>query len=293
MSIESVAGGLIGATYLVPISIAFCLATNHGKYLPLWLPYAGLVGAYVSYALAEAFGAPTALALAAGIMLPAALSVIVHFALFRGYVERKDLYPALLRGIAITVLVEAALGWATHGYALSYSHLRFGGAVYVPSLSETITVPDLVAALLAITLAPLLALVLRRTWIGLVFRSVSSNRGLASDYGLPVNWVDAAVMAACGSLSAVGAIMFAMKYDLSPQMLSEPTMKVAAVVVAFGTEWPERIAAGILAIGIVEAATQSSPANAPFASAIGYVLLIGALLIRYSVPAAWKKRLEG
>jgi branched-subunit amino acid ABC-type transport system permease component len=83
--------------------------------------------------------------------------------------------------------------------------------------------------------------------------------------------------------------MFGMKYDLSPQMLAEPTMKVAAVVVALGSEWPERVAAGILVIGVLEVAAQSSPVNAPFASAIGYVLLIGALLFRYVIPLTMKR----
>jgi branched-subunit amino acid ABC-type transport system permease component len=83
--------------------------------------------------------------------------------------------------------------------------------------------------------------------------------------------------------------MFGMKYDLSPQMLGEPTIKVAAVVVAFGAEWPERVVAGILLIGVLEAAAQSSPTYAPFASAIGYVLLIGALLIRYTAPLVLKR----
>src|ERR1700674_4870935 len=115
MNLESVAGGLIGATYLVPISIAFCIAASHGKYLPLWLPYVGLLGAYVSYAAAEILGVPVAWALLAGIFLSAAVGVALHAALFRGHVERGEPYPALLRAIGITVFVEASLGWATHG----------------------------------------------------------------------------------------------------------------------------------------------------------------------------------
>jgi hypothetical protein len=40
----------------------------------------------------------------------------------------------------------------------------------------------------------------------------------------------------------------------------------------------------MLMIGVLEALAQSSPSGAPFASAIGYVLLIVALLVRYSAP---------
>lgn len=284
MNVESVAGGLIGAAYLVPISIGFSIAASHGKYLPLWLPYTGLLGAYISYAMAETLGVPPVWALLVAITLSGAFAVVAHYSLFRGHINRAEPYAALLRAIAITVFIEAALGCATHGYALSYKHMKIGGAIYVPSIGDTLTTADLLAILSAIILTPLLAIILRWTWVGLAFRSVASNRALAREYGLPVHWVDAIVIACCGSLSTVGVIMFGLKYDLSPQMLGEPTMKVAAIVVACGTEWPERVTAGILMIGIVEAAAQSSPSIAPFASAIGYVLLIVTLLIRHAVP---------
>jgi len=283
MSLETVAGGLIGAAYLVPLSIAFSIAASHGKYLPLWIPYTGLLGAYLAYAMSETRGVPAMWALIVAAILSAAFAIVANYALFRGHINRGEPYAALLRAVAITVFIEAALGWATHGYALSYRHMKLGGSTYIPKIGDTLTSADLLAILSAIILAPALALLLRWTWAGLAFRSVASNRNLAREYGLPVLWIDTMALAFCGSLSAVGAIMFGMKYDLSPQMLAEPTMKVAAIVVALGAEWPERVTAGILMIGILEAVTQSSPSFAPFASAIGYVLLILALIMRYAV----------
>lgn len=289
MSLENVVDGLVSATYLVPLSIAFCVTASHGKYLPLWIPYTGLLGAYISYAMAESLGVPVLWSLMAGILLPAVIGVVVHYSLFRGHVERVEPYEALLRAIAITIFIEAALGWATEGYALSYNRLKLGWAVYFPSVSKTLTGADLLAILSAVVLAPVLVFVLRRTWIGLAFRSVASNRSLAGEYGLPISRVDAVVLAVCSGLSASGAIMYGMKYDLSPQMIGEPTIKVAAVVVAFEAERPERVAAGILMLGVVEAMAQTSPSAAPFASAVGYVLLIGALIIRYAIPAARRR----
>jgi branched-subunit amino acid ABC-type transport system permease component len=290
MVLESAADGLISATYLVPISIAFCAAASHGKYLPLWVPYIGLFGAYIAYAAAEALGVPVVWAVTAGIMLPAVACVLIHFALFRGHVERVEPYAALLRAIALTVFVEAVLGWASQGYALSYNRLRFGWSKYYPEIGKTLTGADMLAALSAVALAPTLTYILRRTWPGLAFRSVSSNRSLAREYGISVSYVDTTVLAACGALSAAGAIMYGMKYDLSPQMLGEPTMKVAAAAVAFGVERPERVVACILVLGILEALAQSSPSAAPFAGAIGYVLLIGALLVRYAAPLKLRKQ---
>jgi len=284
MNLEIVAGGLISATYLVPISISYCLAGSHGKYLPLWLPYVGLIGAYVSYAAAEAAGLPTALALVAGILLSAVISVGLYYGLFRGHVERGEPYPALLRAIALTVFIEALLSWTTHGYAVSFHRMALPGSIFFPSLGQTFTGGDILAVIGAAIFAPGLAIALKRTRSGLIFRSVASNRSLAREYGLPIQLVDIVVLTACGSLSAIGAIMFATKYDLSSQMLGEPAMKVAAVAVALGAERPGRVVVGILMIGILEALVQSSPA-APFASAIGYLLLIGALIIRHALPA--------
>jgi branched-chain amino acid transport system permease protein len=289
MSLENVADGLISATYLVPISIAFCVAASHGKYLPLWIPYLGLLGAYVSYAMAEVLGVPVVLALIAGIILPAALGVLVHSVLFRGHIERGEPYAALLRAIAVTVFIEAMLGWATNGYTLSYRHLSLGWSMYFPSMSKTLTGADLLAIFSAIVLSPVLVLILRRTWVGLAFRSVASNRSLAGDYGIPIGRVDITVIAMCSALSAAGAFMYGMRYDLSPQMLSEPTIKVAAAVVAFGATRPEIVVTCILILGVLEAFAQSSYSAAPFASAIGYALLIVALLVRYAVPLTIRK----
>jgi len=290
MGLENIADGLINATYLVLISLAFCVAASHGKYLPLWVPYAGVLGAYVAHKAAEGWEMPLTLALAAGLLLPVVICVSVHYALFRGHVERGEPYAALLRAIALTVFVESALGWATQGYALSYSRLKLGWSEYYPSIGRTLKAADLLALLSAVVLAPTLTYVLRRTWPGLAFRSVSSNRALARDYGIRVGRVDLAVLAACGALSAAGAIMYGMNYDLSPQMLGEPTMKVAAAVVAFGAERPERVIACVLALGIIGAFAQSSTYAAPFAGAVGYVLLIGALLARYAMPHSLKRQ---
>jgi branched-chain amino acid transport system permease protein len=289
MSLENVVDGLISATYLIPISIAFCIAASHGKYLPLWIPCLGLIGAYFSYAIAELMGLPVIIALVFGVLLTAAVGVAVHTVLFLGHIERGEPYAALLRAIAFTVFVEAILGWATNGYALSYKQLTLGWSMFFPSLSKTLTGADLLAILSALVVAPLLVFVLRRTWYGLTFRSVASNRRLAGEYGIPLVRVDISVIALCCTLSAVGAVMYGMKYDLSPQMFGEPTIKVAAAVVAFGAERPERVALCILGLGIIEAVAQASVSAAALAPAIGYVLLIVAILVRYAIPVVLKR----
>jgi len=291
MNIEIIVGGLIGATYLVPISLAFCIASAHGKYLPLWLPYTGLLGAYVSYELAEVMRVGPIWAFTIGIATAAGTAVIVHTGLFHGHVERAEPYQALLRAIGITVFVEAGLGWATRGYALSYNRLKFPDAFYFRMLGETLTGADLAAVLSAALLAPLVVIVMKETWLGLMFRSVASNRNLARDYGLPVRQLDLAVLALGGALSALGAIMFGMKYDLWPQMIAQPTIKVAAVAVAFGNDRLGTVAAALLMIGILEAATQASSHTAPLASAIGYLILIVAVLVRHAASTLLRRRL--
>ena len=290
MSVENIVDGILSATYLIPISIAFSLAANHGKYLPLWVPYTGLLGAYASYAAAEKMHLPVGLVLLVGITISSGVCLAIHQTFFRAHVKHKDAYGALLRALALTIFIEAALGWATGGYALSYNHLKIEWGIYLPGVAQSLSATDIFALISALAISPAIVFTLRRTWVGLEFRSVAANRDLARDFGLPVGRIDGLIFLIAGALSGIGAIMYGMKYDLSPQMFGDPTMKVAAVVVAFGAERLERVVFGILILGIVEVFVQSLPSAAPFASATGYVLLTGALLFKHGI-SQFRRRL--
>jgi branched-subunit amino acid ABC-type transport system permease component len=282
MILDSISGGLISAVYLVPIVIAFCIASVHGKYLPLWLPSCGLTAAYFCYWGTEVLQISPLVVLPAAVCFSAGLAVVLHWTLFRGHVDRGEPYPALLKAIAIIVFLESFLSWTTHGYALSFREMKPAWTTELPRLGLTVDFSDMAALGAAAFLAPLVPWVLRSTWPGLAYRAVASNRNLAPEYQLPVARIDVGSMALCGAMSAAGAVVFAMKYDLNAQMLGDPTMKIAAVVVAFGAERPTLAIGGILIIGVIESIAQSVGYLATFSSSVAYVVLVGALLFRHA-----------
>jgi len=286
---EIVAGGLLRGGYLVPFFLAMALVARHGRYLPLWLPQAGAISAYLTFLLVEKYHTGPLSAVCIGVAAATTATVLLHRLLFQRHVVASEPYPALLRGLAAVLFLESLLGLLTGGYALSYEALTPRWKTYVGwPVQDTLRIPDLVALGSAFLLAPLLRLLIERTSVGLSYRAVSSNRELAIEYRHPVAMIDHVVVLVGGILSAAAGITYALRYGLTPQMLTAPSLDVVAVVVAVGSE---RLLAGslaVLGVGVTQALCQASPRYSNMEHAVSYVLLVTALVLLPVVRHSWE-----
>jgi urea transport system permease protein len=288
---ETLSGGLVRAGYLVPFLLAFALVARHGRYLPLWLPQTGMIGAYLTFYFAERLAWGATLAVLVAIAVGMAIGVGLHFLLFAGHVSRFEPYPALLRGVALIVLFEGLLGLLTGGYALSYATLSPRWKMYVGwPLNDTLRIPDLLAIASSLLLGPLIWLVIEKTRIGLSYRAAASNRELAVEYGLPVKAIDGVVLVFATLLAGAGGIVYGLRYGLTPQMLTAPSLDVVAVVVAVGAERLLSASLVLLGVGVLKAYCQSTSGLSSFEAAVSYAVLAASLILRHVALPAWHAR---
>lgn len=281
--VESLAGGLVRGAYLVPIVVGLLIAARHGSYLPLWLPQTGLVSAYTAHYLAETARLPLPVAFAGALIAGTVFGLVVHLALFQRCVERAEPYPALLFGLATITLVTSAVGLLTSGYPVSFPRMRGTWGVFVGwPLADTLRFPDVVALVGAIVVPGVVAWLVAGTRIGLEYRAASSNRHLASEYGLRLRLIDLAVPLTSSLLCSFGGLVFALKFGSQPTFMVPLSIKGIAVVVALGTLGGVVVAGFatvLLAVG--EAAVQSVPAVSAFEQGLAYAVLVVALLLQY------------
>lgn len=286
---ETLSGGLVRAGYLVPLLLAFALVARHGRYLPLWLPQIGMLAAYLAFYLVERRGMAASAAVFVAIVAGTAIGVGLHRLLFADHVSHFEPYPALLRGVALVVLCEGLLGLLTGGYALSYSALSPAWKVYVEwPLADTLRIPDLLAIASVLFVTPLLWLLIERTRRGLSYRAAASNRELAAEYGLPVLALDHGVLAISALLAGAGGIVYGLRYGLTPQMMTAPSLEIVAVVVAVGAESLISAVLVLLGVGVLQAFCQAVPGLSSFEHAVSYAVLAAGLALRHVALPAWR-----
>lgn len=290
MSVEALVGGLLRATYLLPAALAFALATRHGRYLPFWLPQCGTIAAYSAYYFGERLHWSGSAAICGALLVSTALGVVCHRLLFAGHVSRFEPYPALLRGIALGLVIENVAGIASRGYALAYETLRPSWQqVYGWPINDTLRIPDMLSLASLVVLSPVLWFVVNHTRGGLAYRCVSSKRGLAQWCGMPVSKVDLAVVLGASLLSAGAGIIYAMRYGLAPQMMTSPALKVIAVIVAFGPSRLLVVAVALVLMGGLERLCQGVEGLSGFEQGISYAVLIIGALAKYVLWPRWKR----
>ena len=290
MSVEALVGGLLRATYLVPAALAFALATRHGRYLPFWLPQCGTIAAYSAYYLGETLHWNSSAAVCGALLVSTALGIVCHRVLFAGHVSRFEPYPALLRGIALGLVIENVAGIASGGYALAYENLRPSWQrVYSWPINDTLRLPDMLSIASVLVLSPALWFVVNHTRGGLAYRCVSSKRKLAQWCGMPIVRVDLVVVLGVSLLSAGAGIVYAMRYGLAPQMMTSPALKVVAVIVAFGPNRLLVVAMAIVLMGGLELLCQGVEGLSGFEHGISYAVLIIGALVKYVFWPMWKR----
>ncbi len=291
--LESLLGGVLRGTYLLPIVVGCLLAARHGSYLPLWQPQAGLVAAYVSYYVVEVRHLHAGIGLGLGLSVGTFFGVAVHRLFFQPSVERASPFSALLYGLAITPMISSVFGLLTSGYPVTFERSRGSWELFVPwPLGDTLRIPDLVAVVSAIIILVLVHATISRTRLGLEYTAACTNRQLAIDFGLRVHRLDRVVPSAAAFLCSLGGLLYALKFGAHPLAMIPASIKAVAIVVALGTSGGV-VTAGltVIALSMAEAAVQSIPAISAFENALAYCVLIVALMAQFALGprlSRWK-----
>jgi len=214
-----------------------------------------MVGAYMAYALAPAFGGFSGwgfpATLAAGLAAAVILGFALEWAFFSFLYEREHLQQVLMTYGLILVFEEVrslALGDDVHGVAtpawLSGS-IPLGGLMTYP-------VYRLFISGVCLALAAAMYAVISRTRLGMMIRAGASNREMVSSLGIDVKQLFRVMFAAGVALAVLAGMLAAPVSSVYPGMGNQVLIICFVVVVIGGIGSVRGALAAALLVGAVD-----------------------------------------
>jgi branched-chain amino acid transport system permease protein len=240
-----------------------------------------MIGAYMAYALAPAFGGAAGLGFAAtlgvGLVLAVVLGYLLEWAFFSFLYEREHLQQVLMTYGLILVFEELrslTLGDDVHGVAtpawLSAS-IPLGGLMSYP-------VYRLFISGVCVALALAMYVVLSRTRIGMAIRAGSSNREMVAALGIDVKRLYRVMFAAGVALATLAGMLAAPVSSVYPGMGNQVLIICFVVVVIGGLGSVRGALLAALLVGAVD--TFGKVFFPQAAGVLVYVLMAAVLLWR-------------
>jgi branched-chain amino acid transport system permease protein len=154
---------------------------------------------------------PLFVAFAAGILVVAALGVILHVLVIRPVLNSEPINQLLVTGGVLFFLQAAAtlaFGVQFRNLGLSLPSLQLG-EIFLPY-------SRIFAALTALVAMVLLYFFLRKTYLGIAIRAISQDRAIMPLMGVSPARIYVITSAIGGGLAGLGACLLVLQYDVHP-----------------------------------------------------------------------------
>jgi branched-chain amino acid transport system permease protein len=233
-----------------------------------------MMGAYLAYSLTQLTG-QLWLAILLGIPLSVAIGLGLEALLFARLYRRDHLYQVLLTYGLILVMEELrslAFGDDVHGVAVPR---LFDFSI---RLTDTLSYPAyrLVMSGICLVMALVMALVIRRTRLGMTIRAGASNREMVEVLGIDIALVYRIVFAAGVALAAFAGMIAAPVASVFPGMGNQILIISFVVVVIGGIGSIKGAFVGSLLIGLADTFGQ---VLAPQIAGMTVYMLMAAVLL--------------
>lgn len=279
---EWVRGAMVGGlTALVALGMALVYQAN--RVISFAQADLGMAPVVLTTLLITAWGWPWAVAVPAGLIAAAVLGVVVEV----GIIRRFRHAPRLLLMVATIGLAQVLAGLALVLPRLFDTHLP--APRLAPPFDARIEVagrifgPNDVLAVIAVPAAvALLALLLRRTDVGLAARAVADRADRAGLLGIPVGRIQTAVWAVAAVLAFVAVLLRAGVLGLPVGMalsLGILLRALAALLIGRFTNLPV-IAAAAVALGVLELGVAWHAVTPAMVDPVLAAVIVAALLLR-------------
>jgi branched-chain amino acid transport system permease protein len=261
---------LIAAGLTLVFGIMGVINLAHGSFY--------MLGAYVAFSLSEATGS-LALAVLLGLPLAVVFGLVLEWVFFRRLYDRDHLYQVLLTyGLILMIEETRSLIWGddVHGVrvpaALDWS---------IP-LTDTLSYPvyRLFISGVCLGVAAAMALVIRKTRLGMWVRAGATNREMTEVLGIDVGRLSMAVFAAGVALAAFAGMIAAPVASVFPGMGNQILIISFVVVVIGGIGSIKGAMVAALLIGLAD--TFGTVAAPEIAGMSVYLLMAAVLLWRPS-----------
>jgi neutral amino acid transport system permease protein len=223
--------------------------------------------------------APLPVAILAGVLAVVAYGPVANRVVFRPLADRPGLV-LLVASLGLSFVMQNAIRAI---WGVSVRRLEAPAGLHEVTLIGPFrfTLLQLVILAVAVVLMAAVALIMRRTDLGLKIRAAAENRPLARTTGIRVERVSALTWALASVLAAVGGIMVALTSAFTPSLGFTLILIVASAMILGGLGNAVGAVAGALIIGVaMEVSTLwITPALKP---AIAFLTLVTVLLIKPS-----------
>jgi len=270
-------GILLGGFYAVMVlgfsviwGVMGVINLAHGEYL--------MVGAYMAWALSNAFGMDPFVSLVVIIPVMFVVGYIIQLVLINRIVERPHLMALLVTfglGIAIANVVKLL-----YTADPKYINISYGGATEIAGLTFPVVKSLIFIASLIIMSA--LALFLKRSRLGKSIRAAAQNKNAARIVGIEINQVYAITAGICIALTAAAGAMISLTVPVFPFMGPPFTLKAFTITALGGLGRIPGALIGGLVLGITEVmlARFVPGIGTNIGIAASFVLLVVVLIVR-------------
>jgi branched-chain amino acid transport system permease protein len=212
-----------------------------------------MLGAYAAWYVSASQGLDLGLAVGipASLVILALLGIVLYFLLVRPFIAR----PGADLVVIITTLAGASFlqNAAQEIFGPRYKQLDRVIKGQIQFLNTAIGLQDLLIIILTPIVLLLLALMLKKTKLGLAIRAVEQNHDSALLAGVSVGRIYLLVFAVSAVLAALAGIMLGGLFFITPVMGNDPLLRAFIVVVFGGLGSLPGTVAGAYVIGIIEA----------------------------------------
>jgi len=235
-----------------------------------------MIGAYLAFTLSSLTGSLW-VAIPLGIVLAAALGLVLEWALISRLYRRDHLYQVLLTFGLILIFEELRsiiVGDDVHSVAIPAAL-----AASLP-LTETLSYPvyRLFISAVCLALAGLMYVTIQKTRFGMMIRAAASNPEMATSLGLDIRWIHALVFAAGVALAAFAGMIAAPVSSVFPGMGNQVLIVCFVIVVIGGIGSLKGALIAALLIGFAD--TFGKVLLPDYASIAVYLLMAIVLLFR-------------
>lgn len=235
-----------------------------------------MIGAYLAFTLSSLTGSLW-IAIPLGIVLAAALGLVLEWALISRLYRRDHLYQVLLTFGLILIFEELRsiiVGDDVHSVAIPAAL-----AASLP-LTETLSYPvyRLFISAVCLALAGLMYLTIQKTRFGMMIRAAASNPEMATSLGLDIRWIHALVFAAGVALAAFAGMIAAPVSSVFPGMGNQVLIVCFVIVIIGGIGSLKGALIAALLIGFAD--TFGKVLLPDYASIAVYLLMAVVLLFR-------------
>jgi branched-chain amino acid transport system permease protein len=268
---QVVNGLMLGAIYVL-VGVAFTMTIGVLNFLNFSIPAIFMLGGMLSWGLIVLAGLPWLLSVALGVAAGGLASLVVERFTYRWLRSSHPDVP-LISSVGFLVLFEHLvilyMGAHIQRFPVPFgdANIRAGGLI--------VSIPQLCALVIAVSLVAALDRLLRRTQLGRCLRAIAESPDTARLLGVDTNRIVPALFIISGMFTALGGILFAANYlQVSPFIGNEVALKgVAAMIIGgMGNIWGAVL--GGLLIGVLESLSIHF-----FGGANSEIVIFGSLLL--------------